>query len=127
MTFIRKFSGDRTRPIIAVYTCPEHGAFDAEVRRNDDGGAPDTTECPYPNEVDGESPCPLAATWTPSPVACRVRLVEVVRGKWEKPEHKTYLDTRKLGEGQDVEEFEAERDKVWEDERLKMVKELASE
>ncbi len=40
------------------------------------------------------------------------------RAKREKPERKTFLDTRKLGEGQDVEEFQAERRKLWRDVRM---------
>jgi hypothetical protein len=64
------------------------------------------------------------ATWTPTPIACRVRRVEVVRGNYEKPERKTYLDTRKLGEGQDPAEFQAERKKIWNEERHRKVKEL---
>jgi len=148
VTFIRKYSGDRTKPIVAVYTCPEHGEFDATVERDENGEAPDVILCPrgeqcpackgeldmpqFPGGCDlccGRRVvwCPNDATWTPSPVAGRVRRVEVVRGKWERPEHKTYLDTRKLGEGQDPEEFHAEREKVWDEERRKMVKELARE
>lgn len=130
MTFIRKYSGDRTKPIVAVYTCPDHGEFDATVERDGNGEAPDSIRCPYKIEEccdDHFIACGESSSWTPSPVAGRVRRVEVVRGKWEKPEHKTYLDTRKLGEGQDVEEFQAEREKVWDEERQKMVRELARE
>ena len=80
-------------------------------------------ESPSPDEI----PCPVCggpSTWTPSPVAFRVRRVEVVRGRWEKPERKTYLDTRKLGEGQDIEEFRAEREKIWDEKRRSDVKDL---
>ena len=69
--------------------------------------------------------CREPATWTPSPsIACRVRRVEVVRGKWERPERKTYLDTRELGEGQSMEEFRAKREKVWEERRREDIKEM---
>jgi hypothetical protein len=150
MTFVRKFSGDRTAPIVAVYTCPEHGEFDATVERDENGEAPDEIECPievseeqarshasammrgawcHAHSATAQLPsfaellasartCLLPATWTPSPVAGRVRRVEVTRGKYEKPERKTYLDTRKLGEGQPLEEFQAERRKIWRDERM---------
>lgn len=127
MTFVRRYSGDRTKPIVAVYTCPEHGEFDAAVERDENGEAPDVIECPCGELYGMPVVCAHLARWTPSPVAGRVRRVEVVRGGWERPEHKTYLDTRKLGEGQDVEEFQAEREKIWDEERHKMVKELARE
>jgi len=116
MTFVRKHSGDSTRPIVAVYMCPVHGEFDAEVGRDKNGEAPDVVQCSVT--------CDRIAAWTPSPVGCRVRRVEVTRGRWERPERKTYLDTRKLGEGQDVEEFQAERKKIWDEKRRQETKEL---
>lgn len=139
MTFVIKQRGDRSATIVCVYTCPEHGEFDAEVHRDENGSAPDLTVCPaeddcwdcggQPSAPGGQGPCAtcngsstapcgLDATWTPSPVLGRVRRVEVTRGKWEKPERKTFLDTRKLGEGQDVDEFRAERRKMWRDVRM---------
>lgn len=128
MSFTIKISGDAMRPIVCVYTCPEHGAFDAEVVREADGGAPEIIQCGAEIGIRAEGGmmhhCEHAATWTPSAVACRVRRIEVSRGKWESPERKTYLDTRKLGEGQSVEEFQAERKKVWNDQRHKRVKDL---
>lgn len=112
MTFVRKFSGDRTAPIVAVYTCPDHGEFDAEVMRDENGEAPDAIECQW------NTRCQHPAAWTPSPVAGRVRRIEVTRGGWQKPERKTFLDTRELGEGQDIEEFRAKRRKMWRDVRM---------
>lgn len=134
MTFVVKSRGDRSATIVCVYTCPEHGEFDAEVQRDEHGNSPDVIPCPvetarYPGsdaEPDAHRVawCALDATWTPVPIACRVRRVEVTRGKWEKPERPTYLDTRKLGEGQPIEEFRAERKKVWDEERRRKVREL---
>lgn len=140
MTFVRKFNGKEAapnEPIVAVYTCPLHGEFDAKVRRLENGEAPDSIQCGDDVEAGTTTHpltggpaivferCELEAAWTPSPtVACRVRRIEVVRGKWEKPERKTYLDTRKLGEGQDIEEFQAERKNVWTEQRRRRVKEL---
>jgi hypothetical protein len=136
MTFVVKHRGDSTKPIVATYMCPEHGEFDAEVERDENGEAPDAIECGEEiavgmttHPLSGEPvieyrQCMRRATWTPSPIACRVRRVEVTRGKWEKPERKTYLDTRKLGEGQSAEEFQAERRKMWAEKRWKESKGL---
>lgn len=138
MTFIVKHRGDITRPLLCTYTCPVHGEFDAEVERDADGNAPDRIRCPLESlpcgiclrcKADEKCSetwgmCGAPATWTPTPIGCRVRRVEVVRGNWEKPERPTYLDTRKLGEGQSPEEFRAERRKVWNEERHRKVKEL---
>ena len=121
---VRKHSGDSTRPIVAVYTCPEHGEFDAVVQRDENGEAPDAVLCSYfecycdPTETcAGCKPCSAFATWTPSPIGCRVRRIEAVKGRWEKPERKTYLDTRELGEGMDMDEWQAKRKAVWEEKR----------
>lgn len=135
MSYIRKFNGrteePNNTPIIGTYTCPEHGEFDCEVRRDARGEAPDVIECPVVYQLFEGSPefgmvhCRLESRWTPSPsIACRVRRVEVVRGKWEKPERKTFLDTRELGEGQSMEEFRAKREKVWEERRREDIKEM---
>lgn len=150
MTYTVKFRGDITRPILAAYTCPVHGEFDAEVARDESGGAPEVIECTVGDPFDdcigcggqpsapgapdckrcngtARSPCGRDAVWTPTPVGCSVRRVEVVRGKWEKPERPTYLDTRKLGEGQDIDDFREERRKIWDEKRkaevMKMVRE----
>lgn len=99
--------------IICDYTCEGcEIVFEASV----ESPAPDNIDCPG---------CEGQARWMPSAsVACRVKRWEVVRGKWEKPERKTYLDTRKLGEGQSIEEFRAERRRVWEERRKEHVMEM---
>lgn len=99
--------------IICDYTCDKcEVVFEATV----ESPAPDDIECVE---------CHGAARWMPSAsVGCRVRRVEVVRGRWEPPERRTYLDTRKLGEGQSMDEFKAERRKVWDERRRQTVKEL---
>jgi hypothetical protein len=121
MTFIRRHSGDSTRPIVAVYTCPVHGEFDAEVQRDENGEAPDETPCQVMEYgIGGDFDCGWCmqpATWTPSPVAARVRRVEAVKGGWEKPERETYLDTTDLGEGMDIDEFHEKRAAIWERKR----------
>jgi hypothetical protein len=134
MTFTVRIRGDRSAAMVCVYTCETHGPFDAEVQRDANGDPPDVALCPIDDDCHGcggqccsgckvcdgkcHAPCGLDARWTPSAdVGCRVRRVEVTRGKWEKPERKTYLDTRKLGEGQDPEEFRAERKAMWDQKR----------
>lgn len=147
MTYVRKFNGkaanSNQEPMVACYTCPEHGEFDCEVRRDENGEAPDAVECPAESDImvqiandrsmtftsDEERrhflACGIVSDWTPSAsVGCRVRRIEVTRGKWEPPERKTFLDTRKLGEGQSMDEFKAERKKVWDERRRQTVKEL---
>ena len=121
MTYVSKFRGTGGM-VVAAFTCPHHDTFDVEVPREANGDAPDQIACT--EAISDRTPCGAAATWTPSVVVGRVRRVEVVRGRWEKPERKTYLDTRKLGEGQDPEEFWDERKKIWDEERRKRVKEL---
>lgn len=123
--YVSKFRG--SDKVVACYVCPVDGEFDCEVERDANGDAPEVIPCPLiePGSEDEELRCGQPATWTPSAsIGYRVRRVEVVRGKWEKPERKTYLDTRKLGEGQSVEEFQAERKKVWRERRLQTVKDL---
>lgn len=130
MTYVSKFRG--SEKVVACYVCPEHGEIDVEVTRDAQGNAPDKTPCPIELGVyvdrapDSKSLlCELEADWTASAsLGYRVRRIEVVRGKWEPPERKTYLDTRKLGEGQSIEEFRAERKKVWAERRRQTVKEL---
>lgn len=133
MTFIVKFRGDTTRPIVAVYTCPVHGEFDATVARDESGGAPEEVKCmvwlpqEHPEIVGHHHPtayCGEWATWTPSPVACRVRRIEAVKGKWEKPERKTFLDTRDLAEGMDIDDFREKRAQIWEEKRQAEVMEI---
>jgi hypothetical protein len=142
MTFIRRHSGDSTRPIVAVYTCPVHGEFDAEVQRDENGEAPDMVACTIEDDCWGcggqpSAPgaahccevcmgksiasCQRGAPWTPSPVAARVRRVEAVKGTWEKPERETYLDTTELGEGMDIDDFREKRAAIWERRRQEEV------
>jgi hypothetical protein len=119
------------RPIVAEYLCPVHGRFELTVERDANGDPPASSECPVrpsrvvPRWVGSDEPCGAASPYAISaPGAARVKAFEVVRGGWEKPERPTYFDTRKLGEGQPLEEFRAERAKVWEERRWAENKEL---
>lgn len=144
MTWILK-STRSDRPVVAEYLCPVHGRFALEVARLDNGDPPAEATCPAlglghplyrPRPEDsagdlrraqrrGEWRCGAASPFAISaPGAVRVKNFEVVRGKWERPERPTYFDTRKLGEGQPLEEFRADRRRIWEEKRWHENKEL---
>lgn len=130
MSYIVKNRGERSRPILADYTCPVHGVFELLVDRDDNGEAPDAIECPIELlDFSGDPPmsCGERSTWTPSVIDSRVRKVEVVRGKWEKPERPTYYDTRDLGEGQDIDEWRDARRAKWDEQRKRDVYEMAKD
>jgi hypothetical protein len=137
VTYVSKFRPAGGR-IVACYTCPEHGEMDVEVERDANGEAPDSIVCGeevvlgmVPHPLTGEpcrqrrwENCEQIAVWTPTPIPGRVRRIEVSRGKWEKPERSTYLDTRELGEGQSMEEFQKKRKAVWDEKRKAEVMEI---
>lgn len=128
------------RPIVAEYLCPVHGRFALEVPRDENGDPPEKMPCPTRyeprqfalfgadakrrEEIRALHVCGRSAPYVISAPMGKVKHFEVVRGKWEKPERPTYFDTRKLGEGQPLEEFRAERAKVWEEHRWHENKEL---
>lgn len=128
MTFTIKIRGSTDRPIAAEYMCPEHGRFTLTVDRDANGDPP------------GEMPCPKALDqvrydwagdhcWADSPFVISaprvgVRRVEAVKGGWEKPARKTFLDTRDLGEGQDIDEWRENRAAIRDEDRRKHLKEL---
>ncbi len=105
MTWTVKVRGAHSQPISRDFLCDECGPFSAIVEDRD----AETHPCP-----DCSKPAPIAD----SPVMGRVRLIEAVKGRWEKPAKATYLDTRDLGEGQDVDDFRAKRRKLWRDVRM---------
>lgn len=99
--------------IVADYTCePCALTFEGTV----ESPAPDWVTCPV---------CEGNAAWTPTTLHGRVKRVEVVRGGWAKPEHPGWLDTRELGEGQPLEEFQAKRRAIRDVERKAMVRAMA--
>lgn len=97
--------------VTADYLCPEHEHFEASVETP----TPDAHPCPE---------CGASSPWSPTKLNGKVRRVEVVRGGWQKPERKTWLDTRELGEGQDIQEFREKRRAIREEERQKAVREM---
>lgn len=114
MTFTIKIRGVADRPIAAEFHCADHGRFTSEVARVD-GGAPAFVPC---------NRCNALSEYVISAPLVGVRRVEAVRGNWEKPARKTFLDTRDLGEGQDIDEWRAKREEIRDEERRKGLKEL---
>lgn len=121
--------------ILADFMCPVHGRFEMLVDAN-----ADTALCPAPNALAAwlvedlahlavhgpvRQVCGIASPWTPSPVAGRVRLVEVSRGKVEPPPTPQHYNTEKLGEGQRYSEWRAERKAMWREHDRKVRKERA--
>jgi hypothetical protein len=124
VTYVSKFRPAGGR-VVACYTCPRDGEFDAEVDRDANGEAPDVIPCPlFEPACDEGLRCGAPSRWTPTPIPGRIRRIEVSRGKWEKPERSTYLDTRELGEGQSMEEFQKKRKAVWEEKRKRDVMDI---
>jgi hypothetical protein len=102
--------------ILLEFLCDTHGRFEAHVDRET---SPDSVPCP---ECGADSP------WSPSSAPmCRVRAVEAIKGKWTKPERKTYTDTRNLGEGQPLYEWKEDRAAIWEERRKADVMKFAKE
>lgn len=134
MTWTIKVRGSTDRPIAAEYNCPLHGRFTATVDRDANGNAASTAPCPSRTRVgtldrDGSvlvdaRPCGLSSPWVISAPRVGVRRVEAVRGSWQKPERKTWLDTRDLGEGQDPDDWRANREAIRDQQRRDSLKEL---
>jgi hypothetical protein len=115
--------------ILADFTCPEHGRFEAFAPS-------DAESCPCPEllppwedhgpagDLGDGGICQADSPWSPSPVRGRVRTAEVERGGVDKPASPMYLDTRELGEGMPMEEWRAKRDKMYEERRHKEAKEV---
>lgn len=122
MPFVIKMRSEgRTRMVAAEYHCDLHGRFELDVERNDQGDAPDTIPCPI-------GTCGGPAVYCISAPMTRVRNIEAaVKGKWQKPERKTWTDTSALGEGQPLYEWKEDRDKVWEEKRKEDVVRFARE
>lgn len=131
MNWTTKRRGDTGRPMLAEYECPVHGRFARQVSR-DAGGDPEP-EVPC-RETEGEdigggfvrvNRCGRTSPHVISAPLVRVRRVEVARGGYQRAERPTWTDTTNLGEGQDLDDWKADRAKVWEADRQQQNKELA--
>lgn len=130
MSFIRKYRGAPTATIAAEYECEVHGRFEIDVERDPNGDAPDVIPCPVlqPGSDIDDMPCGRAAIWCISAPLARVRRIEAaVKGKWQKPEFKTWTDTSAIAEGQPLYEWKEDRAKVWEEKRRQDVVDFARE
>lgn len=115
------------RPMIAEYLCPVHGRFALEVARDENGDPPDEMPCDFEIESCGNDPCGRPSSFAISkPGYAKVKAVEAVRGGYQKAERPTWTDTTNLGEGQDLDDWWDDRDKVWERHRESEIKELSN-
>lgn len=125
MSFTIKVRGAPPPTAIADYYCEEHGRFELQVKRNDQGDPPETVPCPA-FHCDACAGCGKPAVYCISAPLARVKAVSVTQGKYQKPERKTWLDTRELGEGMPLEEWQAKRAAIRDEQRRKELKELMS-
>jgi len=130
MTFTIKIRGSTDRPIAAEYLCPVHGRFTLTVDRDANGDPAVSRPCPMPIGCDDDgctkehAPCALPSPYVISAPLVGVRRVEAVKGGWQKPERPTWLDTRDLGEGQDIDEWRQKREAIRDQQRRDSLKEL---
>jgi hypothetical protein len=132
MTYIVKISGSPSRTVAAEYECPAHGRFETDVERNEQGDAPDVIPCRVELLDDyfcGDPPalCMKPSEWRISAPMTRVRRIEAIKGKSQKPERETWTDTRNIAEGQPLHEWWDDRAAVWERRRQQDVVAFARE
>lgn len=108
--------GAPTPTIAAEYICPVHGRFSVDAQRDANGDAPASVTC--------AAPCRELSPYAISAPRGKVKAVEVVRGGYQKPEAETWTNTENLGEGQDYDDWVADRDQVWERDRENSIKGL---
>jgi hypothetical protein len=108
VTYTVRYRGDSGAPIVAEYSCPECGEFEATVPRP----APDESDCPT---------CGATSTWCMSAPIGRVKRGSASQGKYEPPP-RGYMDTRNLGEGQSLEDWRADRRRARVEERKAQIK-----
>lgn len=118
MSFTIKIRGTSTQPLASEYLCPAHGRMTVIVEREPSGDPPALTAC---------SVCGEPSEYVISAPRGKVRVAEVVRGGYQKPERETWTNIENLGEGQSPDEWRADRDQVWERDREQAVFELTKE
>jgi hypothetical protein len=94
----------------AEYRCEQHGRFDCTVERDGAGDPPGTQPCPS---------CGAAAAWTISAPGFRRQLaVAAVKGRADDRPSPYHQDFSRVADGnQTMGEWQAERDKLWDDHR----------
>lgn len=125
MTFVVKHRGT-PRPVRKDFRCPVHGVFtrlvDSETER---------VRCREFTLMSEEDPeqggdfCEEWSPWSPSLIPMRMRRVEATKGKDEAPEHPDWNFQRNLEEGQDPDEYEADREAAAERRREQLVVDAA--
>lgn len=131
MSFVIKMRGAPTRTLIAEYECPVHGRFACEVERDENGDPPSVARCSVVIEDNGEDEewleeilCGQDAEYRISAPLGRVNRISAIRGKSEKPERETWLDTTNIAEGQPLYEFHEDRAAIRERQRQREYIEL---
>lgn len=126
MTYVVKTSGAGGL-LVADYRCPEHGLFEATVRRDENGDAPDTQPCPHVIDHDDEGgvdECLLESPWTissPKPRVLSVLPSAAIRGGDMKDRPPHMLDTRALAEGMPLSTWKTKQRELTRDRRHKML------
>jgi len=116
MSFVVKLRGALTGSKMAEYECADHGRFDAWVSRND---TPDEVPC---SECGSPSPWVISAPLFKPQLACAA-----VKGKSDPVPHAMALDTRELGDGMPLAQWQKKRAAQWrEHDRKKVDKDLVA-
>jgi len=118
VTFEIKIRGASTGLVRHEYLCPAHGRLTVIVERDASGDPPASAAC---------SVCGEPSEYVISAPRGKVRVAEVVRGSYQKPERETWTNFENLGEGQDPDEWQADRARVWERDREQDVYQLTQE
>jgi hypothetical protein len=141
MTF-RIITRGTPRQIASEFRCPTHGVFTAIVDSGTDaapcpvvvcncdacrGAAVTMQDIALPGLTVHVQRCGLASPWTPSLISFRMRRVEATRGNHERAQHKGWLDTSNLEEGQSFDDWQADREAVHEELRKDLVMQMVKE
>lgn len=151
MTFTIRHRG-APRPVLCDFRCPEHGKFAALVAPDDSDFAACPALVRYECEVCGNTPdendilshgrgcfvlssdgggsehiepcrCDTPSPWTPSAIRFKIGIC-ATRGNHQKAEHKGWLNTQNLEDGQDFADWQEDREAVHEEMRKELVTEM---